>query len=154
MGSVAKQISELSHDSISELMSGSSIKLAEGDIAQQDIIVVRSVNEGMVVESSDNLTVALDVAINRDLMFEGLARECVNKIQNLRKESGLYVTDKIFLKAHTLSNELKEMLSTNKEYIQSEVLADSIEFFDNESKNDDSVELNGEFVSFEVAKQS
>ena len=66
------------------------VLLEEVEIATQDI-------EGWLVTNQGNLTVALDVSINEELKNEGIARELVNRIQNLRKEKGLEVTDKIKL---------------------------------------------------------
>ena len=105
------------------------------------------------MESNEHLTVALDIEISRELMFEGLARECVNKIQNIRKESGFYVTDKILLKAATKSPDLREMLENNLEYIKDEVLAESFEMEEKDQRSQNAVEFNGEYVSFEVVKQ-
>jgi len=80
---------------------------------------------GWLISTEGNLTVALDVTITKELKEEGIAREFVNRIQNLRKESGLEVTDKIDLKIK--SNEaINNAVENNLDYICSETLANSL----------------------------
>ena len=96
------------------------LDLADFEIVAQDI-------PGWLVSTEGNLTVALDVTISDELKSEGIARELVNRVQNLRKDSGLEVTDRILLKVDT--NELiQNAISANKEYICNEVLANNIVF--------------------------
>ncbi len=88
--------------------------LEEVEISTQDI-------EGWLVANQGNLTVALDVSISEELKNEGVARELVNRIQNLRKEKGLEVTDKIvlFIKKDGV---VDEAVVTNADYIKNETL--------------------------------
>ena len=96
------------------------LDLADFEIVAQDI-------PGWLVSTEGNLTVALDVTISDELKSEGIARELVNRVQNLRKDSGLEVTDRILLKVDT--NELiQNAISANKQYICNEVLANNIVF--------------------------
>ena len=88
--------------------------LQEVEIATQDI-------EGWLVANQGNLTVALDVSISEELKNEGIARELVNRIQNLRKESGLEVTDWIILYIKK-DGIIDEAIETNAEYIKNETL--------------------------------
>ncbi len=84
---------------------------------------------GWLITTEGNLTVALDVTISKELKDEGIAREFVNRIQNLRKESGLEVIDKINLTI--LSNELiNDAVKKNLDYICSETLANSLTIVD------------------------
>ncbi|GAA4273573.1 isoleucine--tRNA ligase [Aquimarina gracilis] len=90
------------------------------EISSQDI-------EGWLVANSGPLTVALDVTITPELKKEGIARELVNRIQNIRKDSGLEVTDKIeivFQKNETI----QDAVTTNETYIKNETLTEIIEF--------------------------
>ncbi len=90
------------------------------EISSQDI-------EGWLVANSGSLTVALDVTITPELKKEGIARELVNRIQNIRKDSGFEVTDKIqivFQKNETV----QEAVATNETYIKNETLTETIEF--------------------------
>ncbi|MBO0321202.1 isoleucine--tRNA ligase [Muricauda sp. CAU 1633] len=96
------------------------LQLTDVEISSQDI-------EGWLVASSGPLTVALDVTINETLRKEGIARELVNRIQNLRKESGFEVTDKINIKI--LKDGLVEnAVSSNEDYIKTETLTAELNF--------------------------
>jgi len=77
---------------------------------------------GWLVASENGLTVALDSTITEALRMEGVARELVNRIQNLRKDSGLEVTDKIRLTLKS-SEFIQLAAETNKQFICDEVLA-------------------------------
>ncbi len=96
------------------------LKLEEVEISSQDI-------EGWLVASSGPLTVALDVHISDDLRKEGIARELVNRIQNLRKESGFEVTDKIDIKIQK-DGYVEEAVASNIKYIKNETLTADLEF--------------------------
>ncbi len=105
-------------------VNGKMIKLASTDviITSQDI-------EGWLVASSGNITVALDVSISEELKKEGIARELVNRIQNLRKDSGLEVTDTIdvtLLRDSIVENAVQQ----NINYIKNETLTANLEFAD------------------------
>jgi isoleucyl-tRNA synthetase len=82
---------------------------------------------GWKVANAGQLTVALDITITEELKQEGLARELVNRIQNLRKELNFDITDRIVLKIKE-QNEIKSAVNHNLEYICTEILADKIEF--------------------------
>jgi len=96
------------------------LSLAEVEISSQDI-------EGWLVASSGNLTVALDVSISEELKREGVARELVNRIQNLRKDSGFEVTDTIDI---TLQKDgmIEDAVNDNITYIKTETLTANLEF--------------------------
>ncbi len=96
------------------------LDLADFEIVAQDI-------PGWLVASENGLTVALDITLTEELKSEGIARELVNRVQNLRKDSGLEVTDKINLAVDT-SEVIKQAIEVNKAYIATEVLATNIEF--------------------------
>lgn len=90
------------------------LQLTDVEITSQDI-------EGWLVANSGPLTVALDVTIDDELKKEGIARELVNRIQNLRKESGLEVTDQIELKIQK-DGFVEEAIASNEHYLKSETL--------------------------------
>ena len=96
------------------------LDLADFEINAQDI-------PGWLVASESGLTVALDITISESLKSEGVAREIVNRVQNLRKDSGLDVTDRIVLSIET-SAFVQAATLANKDYICAEVLANYIEF--------------------------
>ncbi len=96
------------------------LKLEDVEISSQDI-------EGWLVASSGPLTVALDIHVTDDLRKEGIARELVNRIQNLRKESGFEVTDKIDIKIQK-DGYVEEAVASNIKYIKNETLTAELEF--------------------------
>ena len=102
------------------------LTLQEVEISSQDI-------EGWLVANQGNLTVALDVTISDDLRKEGIARELVNRIQNLRKESGLEVTDKIKLIIKK-DGIVDDAILVNEKYIKNETLTNELVLID-EVKN-------------------
>ena len=96
------------------------IQLAEVEIAAEDI-------PGWSVASKGALTVALDIVLSEDLKHEGDARELVNRIQNIRKENGFELTDRIFVKLLE-SDGFKQSIIKFNDYICREILADNIEW--------------------------
>jgi isoleucyl-tRNA synthetase len=98
------------------------IGLNEVDMTTQDIA-------GWLVASQGNLTVALDVNITNELKNEGIARELVNRIQNMRKDSGLEVTDKIKLYIQP-GGILETAVRSNETYIKNETLTKELYFKD------------------------
>jgi len=94
------------------------LTLSEVEISSQDI-------EGWLVVNQGNLTVALDVTISEELRNEGIARELVNRIQNLRKESGFDVTDKIKLKVQK-DGIVDNAILDNENYIKNETLTETL----------------------------
>ena len=83
--------------------------------------------EGWLVANEGNITVALDIGINDDLRNEGIARELVSKIQNLRKSKGFEVTDRIEL-IFNGDDEIKNAINKNIEYVKTETLSNNIRF--------------------------
>ncbi|MFZ9028624.1 MAG: DUF5915 domain-containing protein, partial [Crocinitomicaceae bacterium] len=131
MKAIAAMVNQMSGDAIASIESNEGwsgeingeqieLDLADFEITAQDI-------PGWLVSSEGNLTVALDVTISEALRSEGIARELVNRVQNLRKDSGLEVTDRIVLKVET-SNEIREAIAANRNYICNEVLANDVVF--------------------------
>ena len=99
---------------------------------------------GWKVANSGQLTVALDITITSELREEGLARELVNRIQNLRKESNLDVTDRIDVKIQR-NSAINEAINNNLNYICTEILASSLELVDTlETKRGSEIELDEE----------
>lgn len=99
-----------------------SVLLEDVEIASEDI-------PGWLVANEDTLTVALDVTVTEELRKEGLAREFVNRIQNLRKQSGFELNDKINLLVLS-SDEMDEVIKEYHDYISKEVQAEKLELHD------------------------
>jgi isoleucyl-tRNA synthetase len=117
-----KDIKEIEEKGVLEIeINGKSIRLQSSDveITSQDI-------EGWLVANQGSITVALDVTVSRTLKAEGVARELVNRIQNLRKDSGFQVTDRIevFLQA---DESLEDSIRLNLDYIKKETLTDNLQ---------------------------
>jgi isoleucyl-tRNA synthetase len=133
MGLIAKEIQSFSSEQINKferdgtisiIIAEKSINLSleEVEISSQDI-------EGWLVANSNGITVALDISISEELRQEGIARELVNRIQNIRKDSGFEVTDKIKVQLKR-NGDLEEAILKNETYIKSETLTDSLVFVD------------------------
>jgi len=96
--------------------------LDDVEITSQDI-------EGWLVANEGALTVALDVTINEDLREEGIARELVNRIQNMRKDSGFELTDRIDVQI-LKDDQIVKSISSNEAYIKSETLTEDLQIMD------------------------
>ena len=129
MKAVAAAIGQFGAEQISALEQNGSFTLEIADksviLERSDVIISSQDIEGWLVASADGLTVALDVTITESLKYEGICRELVNRIQNLRKDSGLEVTDRIeiSLVAHPVLN---EALKHFGDYVSQETLADQL----------------------------
>ena len=95
-------------------------ELDDFEISSKDI-------EGWLVANEGNITVALDITIDDTLRDEGIAREVVSKVQNLRKSNGFEVTDRINL-IFNGDDEIKNAINKNIEYVKSETLSNNIQF--------------------------
>jgi isoleucyl-tRNA synthetase len=133
MGLIAKEIQGFSSDEINKFERDGEISiiiqeksiiltLQEVEISSQDI-------EGWLVANSNGITVALDISITEELHQEGIARELVNRIQNIRKDSGFEVTDKIKVQIQR-NGDLETAVLNNEAYIKSETLTDLLVFVD------------------------
>jgi isoleucyl-tRNA synthetase len=117
-----------------------------------DVEIIRHEKEGFAVESDGPLTVALITALDDELLDEGFARETVNKIQNMRKTSGLEVTDRIAVLMKP-TDRLKIALEAHQEFICRETLAERLDFSDSVNGDDARTwNINGEEAVISVAK--
>ncbi|WP_339919146.1 isoleucine--tRNA ligase [uncultured Flavobacterium sp.] len=150
MGLISKEIQGFSAEKINQLESNGTLELViagksitltieDVEISSQDI-------EGWLVANSNGITVALDIVISPELKKEGIARELVNRIQNIRKDSGFEVTDKI--KVHLQKNDiLEEAVKPNVDYIKSETLTEELVFEDSIS---DGIEIEFDDVQTKI----
>ena len=129
MKAVAAAVAELSQEAIAELEKNGSYTLqldgADVVVEAADVEIFSEDIPGWLVANEGKLTVALDVTVTEELRREGIARELVNRIQNIRKSSGLEITDKIKI---TLSKNPQTDNAVNeyKEYICNQVLGTSL----------------------------
>lgn len=133
MKQIAQSISALEQEDIQKIEQEGEISLKIENkiliLQLQDVEISSQDIEGWLVASQGPLTVALDITINEDLKKEGIARELVNRIQNIRKESGYEVTDKIDIKI--LRDGLVEnAVESNLNYIKAETLTAELNFED------------------------
>jgi isoleucyl-tRNA synthetase len=96
------------------------------ELIAEDVEIIPVDIPGWKVANDGALTVALDITLDDELRNEGVAREIVNRIQNLRKEAGFEVTDRINVKILS-SNAIQEAVASNSEYIRTQILADALE---------------------------
>lgn len=127
MKAVGEVINAMNEEQIREIERNGQVTLTGGDttfeILLAEIEILTEDVPGWLVASQGSLTVALDVTITDELRREGIARDVVNRIQNLRKDSGFEVTDKIAIQLENNNAELADAVATNKNYICQEVQA-------------------------------
>ncbi|MBR0042753.1 MAG: isoleucine--tRNA ligase, partial [Bacteroides sp.] len=146
MKAVANAVATLSQEEIAALEKNGSLALnldgAEAVIEAADVEIFSEDIPGWLVANEGKLTIALDVTVTEELRREGVARELVNRIQNIRKSSGFEITDKINI---TLSKNIltDDAVNEYKEYICNQVLATSLTLAD---------EVNGTELEFDDFK--
>jgi isoleucyl-tRNA synthetase len=130
MKEASRLLGALDQDAIRALETQGEISL---DIENQPVVILSSEVEiqsedipGWMVASRGGLTVALDIRLTEELELEGYARELVNRIQKIRKDGGLELTDRILVKIQSQSR-LNQAIARYKDYICAEILAESIE---------------------------
>ena len=133
MKTLAAQIQQMSQEDINAFEKAGTFTLQvegqEAVIERADVEIISEDIPGWLVANEGRLTVALDITITDDLKKEGLARELVNRVQNLRKSSGFDITDKVNITVAS-STEMNDAINDYKEYIANQVLANSIEIAD------------------------
>ena len=133
MGLISKEIQGFSKEQISQLDKEGSLNIVIAGnnviLTLEDVEITSQDIEGWLVANANGITVALDITISEELKQEGIARELVNRIQNIRKDSGFEVTDKIKvqLKRNGL---LEQAILKNVDYIKSETLTNDLVFVD------------------------
>jgi isoleucyl-tRNA synthetase len=132
---IASEITKLNEEQISMLEKEKFISIVVNgenvELTNDDVEIINSEIKGWVVESEEGITVALDTELTEDLIAEGYSREVVNRIQNMRKEAGFDVMDKINIRYNT-DSKLSSYIKQFSDYIMAETLADILE--DNDSR--------------------
>lgn len=136
MKEAAGIIGGFSNAQIKDLENGGTIDVLGISLTYDDIEIRRTKHEGMEVETEGELTVGLETTITPELKSEGMAREFVNRVQNLRKGSGLNVTDRIVIRCEC-PEELRKAVEAHREYICAETLAVDLVFGDTEGEKVD-----------------
>ena len=137
MKGVAAQMDNLSQEQIAALETAGTIGIqVDGNDLTVELADVEIISEdipGWLVSNEGSLTVALEVELTDELRQEGMAREIINRVQNIRKESGLEITDRIsiVLSPHA---EVENAVEHFGEYIKTQVLADAIDIEANDGQ--------------------
>jgi isoleucyl-tRNA synthetase len=158
---VADALVSLGQEDIAKLENDGEINLrmpagslnTQYSILNTDIEIIAEDIPGWQVTNLGKLTVALDVTITNELKQEGIARELVNRIQNLRKDLGFEVTDKIRVKS-AVNHYFTEAINNNMSYICGEILAVSFEFNDEISGSEaaELVDIDGNQLNISITK--
>lgn len=148
---VAEAIGNLSQDDIAKLENDGDLLLPTQHLINiTDVEIIAEDVPGWQVANLGKLTVALDVTITDELKQEGLSREFINRVQNLRKESGFEVTDRINVRIKC-TPVIGEAINNNLSYICAEILSDSI-LLDNELNEGELAEIDGNEILIAISK--
>ena len=152
MKAVAAEIGAMSQDQIAQMEADGNYQLSTVDyqLVAEDVEIITEDMPGWLVANNGILTIALDIELNDELIEEGIARELINRIQNLRKSSGLEITDRI-----TIALEDREQIHNAVlhcgEYIASQVLAKAINLQPS-VVSDQQLEMDGYTVNIKMEK--
>ena len=154
MKEIANIIAGLSQDEISEIESKGqyTLKLSDGEalIESTDVEIATEDMPGWLVANEGSLTIALDIEVTEELRLEGIARELVNRIQNIRKSKNFEITDKISITFENNSN-IADAVKQYNDYICSQVLAKSITFVE-KVENATSLDFESFVVNVDITK--
>lgn len=152
MKAIAAAVNKLDSEGIAELERNGQLEVHPEDgqgtavIGLSDVDILTDDIPGWLVSSASGVTVALDITLDEELRSEGLARELVNRVQNIRKDQGLEVTDKILLTLHA-TDEIRATIEENLDYIRLETLADELLW----QESEDAVEVDlSEGIALEI----
>ncbi|MDZ7263754.1 MAG: isoleucine--tRNA ligase [candidate division KSB1 bacterium] len=152
---VSERIRSLNEAEIEQIEKQGSLSFViegkEFSVTSDDITIRTENRPSFVVETEDELSVALDLTLSDALIYEGLARDLVNRIQNMRKDADLKVVDRILV-SYDGSDLLKKAIAAEADYIKNEVLAEKL--IDTLSANDyqKTLDINGEKITVGIAK--
>jgi isoleucyl-tRNA synthetase len=123
MKTVAAKVGELGHAEIKAVLAGQALEWPEGTLTAEDLTIVRQVKEGLVVGASPGVTAGLDAQVDEELRGEMLVREAISRIQGLRKEADLAVSEKIRVYMDEATSILAQAVQNHIGYITAEVFA-------------------------------
>ena len=150
MKTVAGAISSFTTEQIADLEKKGKADVSGYEITVEDVEISTKDIPGWTVASEGKTTVALDLTLTEELKAEGIARELINRIQNLRKDKNFELTDRISIRLEESCAFKKEFIN-NQIYISSEVLSDKIEFVNSLSKFEE-IEIDEEKFRIEIEK--
>jgi isoleucyl-tRNA synthetase len=123
MKEAAAFIGALSREQFALLQDGGALEVAGANVTLADVLVTRTARGDVVIETAGALTVALETTLDEKLIAEGHAREVVSRVQKIRKDTGLAVTDRIALQIWCTDDALSAALDAHRVYVADEVLA-------------------------------
>ena len=129
MKELAAAIGKMTQDEIAQFEAASTFRLLDINLIAEDVDIITEDMPGWLVANNGILTIALDIELNDELIEEGIARELINRIQNLRKTSGLEITDRIAIEIER-RDEIAAAVEHCRDYIASQVLATSLTLVD------------------------
>ena len=127
MKEVSASINSFTKDEINAIEKTGVLKKDGFDLVLEDVLISSEDIPGWAVASEDGITVALDITLTEELKKEGIARDFVNRVQNLRKDMGLEVLDKIAIEVQKDSDQVNTALSEFADYIRTETQAFTLE---------------------------
>jgi isoleucyl-tRNA synthetase len=133
MKAVAAAVTEMTQEQIAELETNGKVQLGSYEILAEDVEIISEDIPGWLVGNDGNLTVALDITLTDELRAEGMARTLVNRIQNIRKKSGLEITDRIRVQIEP-NEAVTKAVEAFGDYIARQVLADEVKLEANEGQ--------------------
>jgi len=136
------QIAALSSKALAEMFAGKTVEICGEVLGEDDLLIDRVEQDGLAVANEGSITVALNLEITSELRAEGNARELVNRIQNMRKEAGYHVSDRIHVHVEC-DDALWKDLECYRDYLASEVLALTFERGDAAGDATDTWDING-----------
>jgi isoleucyl-tRNA synthetase len=155
VNAVAKRIKEMSSAEVVHLDQtgtfASEINGTHVTVTREDVTISAQSIEGWLVDSGDGLTVALDTTLTPELINEGLAREFVNRVQNMRKDAGLEVTDRIRINFEAPAR-VADAVEHLSDYIKSETLATQVSSGRDSAEHWEKWEIDGEPCEIGISK--
>ena len=150
MKQLAAAIAQMSQDDIAAFEAAGTFTLCDYALVAEDVDIITEDMPGWLVANNGTITIALDIELTPALIEEGIARELINRIQNLRKSSGLEITDRIAVQLEN-REEIAAAVTNCNDYIASQVLATSLTLVDNLT-NDTALEMDGYTVQCIIKK--
>ena len=150
MKQLAAAIAQMSQDDIATFETSGTFTLCGYALAAEDVDIITEDMPGWLVANNGTITIALDIELTPALIEEGIARELINRIQNLRKSSGLEITDRIVVQLEN-REEIAAAVTNCNDYIASQVLATSLELVDGLTSDTD-LEMDGYTVQCVIEK--
>ena len=150
MKQLAAAIAQMSQDDIATFETAGTFELCGYALAAEDVDIITEDMPGWLVANNGTITIALDIELTPALIEEGIARELINRIQNLRKSSGLEITDRIAVQLEN-REEIAAAVTNCNDYIASQVLATSLTLVDNLT-NGTALEMDGYTINCIIKK--